>query len=446
MQTTETETTLACEHCAREFTKATAEKASAALRLHIARTHTNTIRTARGPRLVLPPGQVFAATCPVCQKVFTNDKHHSKLRTRLKLHIRNVHRASVLPFEIITSPRHEPPPQLDNSPQLVDGFWVQNCPVCQKKISASRRGHFKGNFNRHVTQCVARNNGSTKSPPSSTIHHPPSTPSPTSHTPREGKRRQIHWTDQEIDMVVQRAAEMRRVEIDLPLLPIVIQAQEVLEPHRQRHIVGWNTLPKDLKTKIKVRMDVIYKAEIDSIPPQVVTIPIETPIPVDPVAFLASLPTPLLLTEAFTRLTKRLDGFETALAFAVGHKEALAKATPARTGTSMPAPAPNGPPRHPRVAVVGLLKDQFEHLKDKCKDRAVDLVWIDKDQSATRYPAVDEIIVQRFSDHRWSEHAKQVLPCEHVSYISGGIQSVVGKIYDITARQHRNTHQMHKQP
>jgi hypothetical protein len=157
------------------------------------------------------------------------------------------------------------------------------------------------------------------------------------------------------------------------------------------------------------------------------------PIQQNPLDLLKKVELPVLMTEVFMRLQ---EGW-------------LASRTPALNGNVQYAPAPAPvqapPPRVvqpyvapkptlPKVAVVGLLRDQFQFVIEKCKEMAVELVWVDKDQNSPTYPSVNGVIVQRHSRHHWYNVAKATFDPNLVLFADGGIATVVQKVYDFLSR------------
>ncbi len=240
------------------------------------------------------------------------------------------------------------------------------------------------------------------------------------------RKERTYWTSVEIEKVVQRAAELRIANLDSALTPLLFLAQEeVLPVERHRR-----TIPEDISALVKVRVEAIRKAEVESQPPQVITVPVKEIEQVDPVRFLATQPAWMLIAELVGRMDRRLERLEEA----VGKGGVDAVPQPVNRPASMP-PSPPKEKKH-RIAIVGLFKDQFGHVQSKFQDRDwLELVWIDKETSQPRFPAVDAIIVDQHSRHRWFDAAQKVVPSDKLYFADGGQSTVIQKIFDYISKQ-----------
>lgn len=155
-----------------------------------------------------------------------------------------------------------------------------------------------------------------------------------------------------------------------------------------------------------------------------------------------SIPTNLLLAEILMRigenLTNRLDRLEAALiarlvpAPAVPHRNGERHSSP-----NGPRPEPSQSASEPKckvIAVVGLFKDQFEHVRAKVSDLPFRLHWLDKESAKPFIPGADYVIVQRHSSHRWWAAAQRAVPSDHLAFVDGGVTQVVQKVMDFHAR------------
>ena len=65
------------------------------------------------------------------------------------------------------------------------------------------------------------------------------------------------------------------------------------------------------------------------------------------------------------------------------------------------AQAPEARDRKPRVAIAGLLADQFAHVAEKCRDLGFELSYVDKDKHQAAAGKVDRMVaVARFISHK----------------------------------------------
>lgn len=91
-----------------------------------------------------------------------------------------------------------------------------------------------------------------------------------------------------------------------------------------------------------------------------------------------------------------------------------------------------------RVIVVGMLNSQQTEIKTRCASISdkVELSFYDSDHEGQPLPQkIDYIVLSKFVSHKWWNKCKAVIPSDRLSFIDGGIQSIVQKIYDIASRQ-----------
>ncbi len=136
------------------------------------------------------------------------------------------------------------------------------------------------------------------------------------------------------------------------------------------------------------------------------------------------------LTDIRRDIVGRLDRIE-----AAATAKYLAPPTPARPSMSpfMPPAQPPKPARL-RIIILGLMKDQFEHVREKTAHLPFDLVWIDKEQSNTTLPRADYCVVQRHSSHKWWTSAQKQFSNGTLSFVDGGITGTVQSVMDIHSR------------
>lgn len=159
---------------------------------------------------------------------------------------------------------------------------------------------------------------------------------------------------------------------------------------------------------------------------------------------LKAMSTSILLAELFTRMLTRFDSLEHALLSAAqSHADhgngngngngdgVLIKPAPRPSISAVPIPIPIK--RAPRIGIVGLLKDQYGHVRQKLGDANVELVFIEKDQRATKFPNVDALVVERHVRHRWTEEGKAALGNNRVFWAEG-VTTVVQRCYDYLSR------------
>ena len=167
------------------------------------------------------------------------------------------------------------------------------------------------------------------------------------------------------------------------------------------------------------------------------TITVEVPV-VEPLdKTLHKLSTPILLGELFTRLLTRLDRLEHAL-LASHHQhnnDALKPPAPRPSIADIPSPTLK---RSPRIAIGGLMRDQFEHVKAKLTTQDVELIWVDTDsRQSTKWPRADAAVISRHVRHAWWDAAQAELGHSRV-FFAEGISTVTQKCYDFLSRESAN--------
>ena len=95
------------------------------------------------------------------------------------------------------------------------------------------------------------------------------------------------------------------------------------------------------------------------------------------------------------------------------------------------------------IAIVGLFKDQFEHVRAKVADLPFRLHWLDKESAKPFIPGADYVIVQRHSSHRWWAAAQRAVPSDNLAFVDGGVTQVVQKVMDFHARSCAQTAMAH---
>lgn len=159
--------------------------------------------------------------------------------------------------------------------------------------------------------------------------------------------------------------------------------------------------------------------------------PGDPPLP-DPLTGLRNLPTADLLEELVQRLLREVDARLERFA-----EQLRGAAPPARP--AVPAPLRQESPvpariRHPRIAVVGLLADQFEHVRQKVRSLPFELVYVAHDRASRSFPGCHYIVASRHITHNWETSAIQTVGREHYAFAPGGVTAVVQAVYDFHAR------------
>lgn len=92
-------------------------------------------------------------------------------------------------------------------------------------------------------------------------------------------------------------------------------------------------------------------------------------------------------------------------------------------------------PRRPVLTVLGLMRDQFEHVRTKCAETCFELRWVDKEASRPSFGRTDYIVAQRHHSHAWWDAAIAAVPKGNAVFSGGGISDTVQRIFDLHARE-----------
>lgn len=91
-----------------------------------------------------------------------------------------------------------------------------------------------------------------------------------------------------------------------------------------------------------------------------------------------------------------------------------------------------------RICIIGLLPEQQHEVEAKTASvsKPIKLRFYDGHTGPQDLPnIVDYVIASRFVRHGWWEKAKSALPADCVFFLSGGIQEIIQKVYDLASRQ-----------
>ncbi len=97
--------------------------------------------------------------------------------------------------------------------------------------------------------------------------------------------------------------------------------------------------------------------------------------------------------------------------------------TSSQNTESEPVTAPTHA-KAPRIAVVGLLKAQFEHIKSKIAAWPIQLEFVDQDKNPHRLSGVDFIVYARWISHKWT-NCNSHLRRDQWAFASGGMNQVI---------------------
>ncbi len=140
--------------------------------------------------------------------------------------------------------------------------------------------------------------------------------------------------------------------------------------------------------------------------------------PSDPWGLVAQL-----AVEIARDIAQRLDRIESALIARIGPPP----------GWKAPATAAEVRAKVQRIAIVGPLKDQFEHIRTKVHHLPYQFIWVDKDDRHYRLPQADFVLVSKHCAHAWSDKARR--SDTEACFVDGAVSGVVQKIMDIHSRK-----------
>ena len=253
------------------------------------------------------------------------------------------------------------------------------------------------------------------------------------------------WTDWEFTAIIEHAAMARIQDPVAPFVDLLYAAQDAVKPKSPYQIFKKPILDKSAAA-FTLRVKAIEQAALDSVkeqhtPTSIEGLVIEVPIQPDPIKFIKDQPTQSLAVELFTRFMARMDRLEAAILKSSknGNGHGILQSfdrpieSPRIAHTIPTAPAV---PKVPRIAIVGLLADQFEHVKQKVAAKDVELIHIDSRRNPGPLPPVSAVITTRWVDHRWTDQVRAAgIARENVFHCDGGQTQVVQKIFDWCSRQ-----------
>lgn len=235
-------------------------------------------------------------------------------------------------------------------------------------------------------------------------------------------RTRISWTEEELDLLKERLVEIIKENPRIKKIRAIEEAQKILDSDRQRnHLLTVCSTEKVKLIWATAIKEVNLNSKLTSIPKpvpvtEVVYVPVPTPLN------LSTIPTHELLAAAILRI--------------LCPTQSLLQAPVTTDTPSYPEPVDRSTtyplipkPRIPKFGVVGLMKDQFNHLKARVNQSVVNLVWIDKDHGNNKFPeSLDYVIVQKHSSHNHYHNAKNVVGSDRVIFVDGGITQCADKL------------------
>lgn len=231
-------------------------------------------------------------------------------------------------------------------------------------------------------------------------------------------RTRILWSEDEKDLIKERLVELIKENPRIRKAKAFEEAQKILDSGRQRnnmHTVASTPALKELWAiackEIKLTDKSSTKTEVVK---EVVYVPVPTPLD------LSTVPTHELLAATILRILSPTHGI---VPTSRDIKPVGNKFSEYDQYTQVNKPI------IPKFGVVGLMKDQFNHLKARINQSVVNLVWIDKDQGNNCFPPnLDYVIVQRHTSHCHYNNARSQFGNDRVIFVDGGITQCADKI------------------
>jgi hypothetical protein len=232
------------------------------------------------------------------------------------------------------------------------------------------------------------------------------------------KAKRIFWSRDERDLVTERMAELIRSTPGMKAPDLLDNAQDVLDDDRRRPVNSNSVfLLKPLFQEAQKRAQVANgqaKEPEPTVETVVQYVPVPTPLDI------ATVPTHELLAAAILRVMALMK--PEPLAVSIG-------GAPASVAPPLRQPITPKVEDAPRVGVVGLFKDQFNHLKARVNQKKVELVWIDKDLAHNSMPErLAYVLVQRHTSHRHFTEAREAFGSDRVVFVDGGITQCAEKL------------------
>jgi hypothetical protein len=238
------------------------------------------------------------------------------------------------------------------------------------------------------------------------------------------------YSDEEARRFLKEIEDIAASDHSLPLIAIIRKAESVL-PEGKRY-------RKRYRSSYRLRgIDDAYQRGLARKPeaaaPPVPPLPEPPAMAAPPPVAQLTLPTEQLVMELVRRFLEQHRTVVDALARPVLPAPA-ARMNEAAPRFVEPAASPAPPARFPRVAIVGLMRDQFEHVRAKASAVPFDLLYVDHEQNGKRFPSCDYIISSRHVTHTWSEAAIAAVGREHYAFAGGGVTACVKQIFDWHSR------------
>ena len=238
----------------------------------------------------------------------------------------------------------------------------------------------------------------------------------------------VRWTDEERSLLIEKSIEYRKNHIGCEIVSAIRDAQKYLPSSRRRNPLLLNkTANRRLFSSILATEE--KQPVIEDEGPDIVKV--EVPVAPDIERLMRDIPSSMLLANLAERWFQWVDGLSRSWLSVTG------RPVPAADVQVPKYPSVHGVPRTDgtRIAIVGLLKDQFAEVVNKTNHLPVKPMYVDRDAAKPKIPiSAEYVILTKFVKHLWDTAAKQQLPKNRVFLMTGGTQAVIKTIFDIHSR------------
>ena len=235
--------------------------------------------------------------------------------------------------------------------------------------------------------------------------------------------KRVHWTEEELDIIKERLIEILKKDPHTNKLDGFRQAQDILDPERQRKLSSLVNISKPKFEQVwrsaHKKASVLEKSGVSEEDNTVFV-----PVPVAP--SLSEISDHALLAEAFLRILNILKPDKVSPV-----KEDLSKHTESNGSSTFDKPSQYTQRNKPKVGIVGLLKDQFNNIKARVNQSKVELVYFDKDKGYAFNTYVDYVLVQKHTSHGHYYNARDKFGNDKVFFVSGGISQCAEKVNEL---------------
>lgn len=214
------------------------------------------------------------------------------------------------------------------------------------------------------------------------------------------KRRMIRWSQDDVDRLASEVASMRVSDVSSTIVQIANKAQERIFPaSRRRKIVAMQNI-RGFEDKVRLKSV--------SMPERIVEKIIERVVEIKVPAALSTVSDEALFAELCSRFSSMRQSISS-LVENQAHVQIRQVAIDTNSGKQVDL--------H-KIAVIGMLKGQFQDLYNRTKGMPVELVYYDKETSP-REVLAGSAIVERHVSHSWNDQVVNSVPKNRIAFCGG---------------------------